>query len=50
MFADVKKSDPESITEENTDLFMERYRNYKRFFEPSESMYSLTLLLNLKVH
>ena len=36
IFADVKKLPPVDIKKENTDMFIERYKNYKKFFEPSE--------------
>ena len=40
IFADVKKLPPADIKKENTDMFIERYKNYKKFFEPSEGTHS----------
>ena len=36
IFADVKKLDPENVTKENPEIFFERYKHYKRFFEPRD--------------
>ena len=38
IFADVKKSAPENITAENPEIFLERYKSFKKFFETSEGM------------
>ena len=34
MFADVKKLPAEDIKEKNSEMFLELYKHYKRFFEP----------------
>ena len=44
IFADVKKLPPADIKKENTDMFIERYKNYKKFFEPSEGTTPLQIL------
>ena len=38
IFTDVKKLPAENITDKNTEMFIERYKLYKRDFEPSDGM------------
>ena len=41
IFADVKKSAHENITAENPEIFLERYKSFKKFFETSEGTYEI---------
>ena len=34
-FVDVRKTDPGSFKVDNTDMFLKRYENYKKFYEKS---------------
>ena len=34
-FVDVRKTDPGSFQVDNTDMFLKRYENYKKFYEKS---------------
>ena len=36
IFVDVKRDDPEKINNTEYDIFLQKYKNYKKFFETSE--------------
>ena len=49
LFADVKKLPPKNVQDEQDELFLERYKNYKRFFESSDGIFSQPLIYFVKL-
>ena len=47
IFVDVKRDDPEKINNTEYDIFLQKYKNYKKFFETSEGKVVEHLLTSL---
>ena len=51
IFADVKKLPAEDIKSQNSEMFVDRYYDYKKFFEPYDGtlIYHFCVILHLKM-
>ena len=48
IFADVKVLPSKNVTSERDKMFLQRYKNYKKFYESSESKHSNFTVLKIR--
>ena len=48
IFADVKVLPPKNVTSERDKMFLQRYKNYKKFYESSDSRHLKLIVLKVR--